>query len=106
MTTPNPCAAINCFLQRHAIEMCRRERCCYRWMREAREARIILKRQGRQPEERGLQAHGLAASGCSARTSGADLIRYQETSEPEIQGGRGLAASSLPAIASLLPGGH
>jgi hypothetical protein len=37
LAAPDPCAVLNCFLRLHSVEQCRREQCCYRWMREARE---------------------------------------------------------------------
>jgi hypothetical protein len=36
---PLPCDALGCFLRRHSILMCRAERCCSRWMRQAAEDR-------------------------------------------------------------------
>lgn len=36
-TDPLPCDVLSCFLRLHSITMCKAERCCYRWMREAKE---------------------------------------------------------------------
>lgn len=36
---PDPCLTVNCFLQPHSAERCRRERCCYAWQADATEHR-------------------------------------------------------------------
>ena len=38
-TDPLPCAVLQCSLEKHSIEMCKLERCCYRWQRQAAEGR-------------------------------------------------------------------
>lgn len=42
---PDPCTVLSCFLVAHSITMCRAEKCCYLWMREARERREADKKE-------------------------------------------------------------